>query len=76
MLVLSREQDQSIMLLLPDGQRITVLVTELKGSRVKLGFTCPNEVKVLRPEAASPDQWRKHPNGSELADRLRTGVRK
>ncbi len=75
MLALQRCIGQSLLLLLPSGEQIRIQYVRQKGSKIVVGIDAPKDVTVIRPEAASPDQWRKHPNGSELADRLRTGGR-
>lgn len=46
MLVLSRKKGESIVL----GGSITVTVLEVHGSRVRLGFTGPEEVAIHREE--------------------------
>jgi carbon storage regulator len=46
MLVLSRKEDQSIVI---DGQ-IKVTVVEIKGDKIRLGFEAPREVSVWREE--------------------------
>ena len=48
MLVLKRNEDERIILTLPDGSRITVLV--VSGGSVKLGIEAPPEVRILREE--------------------------
>jgi carbon storage regulator len=46
MLVLSRKRGEAIVV----GGQITVTVLEVKGERVKLGFTAPTEVPIHRSE--------------------------
>jgi carbon storage regulator len=46
MLVLSRKPGERVVI----GCDITVVVLEVKGGRVKLGFECPHEVPVYRQE--------------------------
>ena len=46
MLVLSRKQGERIVI----GGNITVTVIEVKGDRVKLGFSAPAEVPIHREE--------------------------
>ena len=46
MLVLSRKQEQSVMI----GQNVKITVLEIKGSHVRLGITAPNSIKVVREE--------------------------
>jgi carbon storage regulator len=46
MLVLSRKRGESILI----GNDITVTVLEVRGDRVKLGFTAPVDVPIHRTE--------------------------
>lgn len=46
MLVLSRKRGESVSI----GGGITVKVIEIRGTRVKLGFECPEDVRILRSE--------------------------
>jgi carbon storage regulator len=46
MLVLSRQRGQSIRI----GEDVTVTVTELRGDKVRLGVSAPDDVKVFRSE--------------------------
>jgi carbon storage regulator len=46
MLVLSRKPGEAIVI----GNGITVTVVEVKGERVRLGFTAPAEVPIHREE--------------------------
>jgi carbon storage regulator len=46
MLVLSRKRGEAIVI----GNRITLTVLEVRGDRVKLGFTGPAEVPIHREE--------------------------
>ncbi len=46
MLVLSRKLGEAIVI----GDGITVTVVEVKGERVRLGFTAPAEVPIHREE--------------------------
>lgn len=46
MLVLSRKKDESIII----GHEIEVVVLEIRGGRVKLGFNGPQEVPIHRKE--------------------------
>lgn len=50
MLVLRRRTGERILI----GNDISVMVLEVQGDRVKLGFQCPRQVRVLREEL----QWR------------------
>ena len=46
MLVLSRKQEQSVMI----GRNVKITVLEIKGSHVRLGITAPETIKVMREE--------------------------
>lgn len=46
MLVLSRNQGEKIVI----GNNIVVTVVDIRGDRVRLGFTGPNEVPIHREE--------------------------
>jgi len=46
LLVLSRKQEQSVMI----GQDVKITVLEIKGSHVRLGITAPETIKVMREE--------------------------
>ncbi len=51
MLVLSRKVGERVLI----GSNIEIMVVEARGDRIKLGFECPRDVRVLREEL----QW--HP---------------
>ncbi len=46
MLVLTREKDESIMI----GDNVEVTVVDIRGSKVRLGITAPNDLTVHRKE--------------------------
>ena len=48
MLVLSRKQNQSIVI----GDNITLQVLKVSGNTVRIGIQAPNDVKILRGELA------------------------
>jgi carbon storage regulator len=50
MLCLQRREDETVVLGLPDGREIRVMVTEIRGEKVKLGFEAPKDVTVHRQE--------------------------
>lgn len=54
MLVLSRKKDESIVLLVAGGIKITVLRAD--GGRVKLGIDAPKDVQILRSELHESNQ--------------------
>ncbi len=48
MLVLSRKQDERILI----GDSIEVKVLSVHGNHVRLGITCPENIRILRSEIA------------------------
>ena len=50
MLVLTRKENESIEITLPDGQQLTVMVTEVERGRARIGIEAPTEIKILRSE--------------------------
>jgi carbon storage regulator len=50
MLVLSRKPGEEIVI----GGNIRVMVVEVRGNKVRLGFTAPPEVPIRRDELGSP----------------------
>ena len=50
MLILTRKQDEKIIITTPDGLRITAMVIAIRGDKVRLGIDAPLEVAVHREE--------------------------
>ena len=50
MLVLSRKRDEQVTCVLPDGRELSVTVVDIRGDKVRLGFTAPADVAVNRHE--------------------------
>ena len=50
MLVLTRMQNEKIVITTPDGIRITVMVIAIRGDKVRLGIAAPKDVAVHREE--------------------------
>ena len=50
MLVLGRKKNQSLILTMPDGRRITVTVAQVRSGSCRLGITAPDDVAVMRDE--------------------------
>lgn len=50
MLVLTRKENESNEITLPDGQQLTVIVTEVERGRARIGIEAPRELKILRSE--------------------------
>ncbi|MEQ8667941.1 MAG: carbon storage regulator [Pirellulales bacterium] len=63
MLVLSRKPGEEVRI----GNNISVSVVEIRANRVKLAFTAPGEVAILRGELVVSDDA--FVDGSELAGR-------
>jgi carbon storage regulator len=53
MLVLSRNPDERIVLVLPDGRRVTVLYANIHGQQIRLGIEAPSDVRIYRGEIMS-----------------------
>jgi carbon storage regulator len=54
MLVLARKSGEGIVI----GDTITVDVLEVRGGRVRLGFTGPGEISIVRSEIRQPSASR------------------
>jgi len=51
MLVLTRRRDESIILTdLVSGERVTVIVRDIRGDKVRLGFDAPARIRIDRAE--------------------------
>jgi carbon storage regulator CsrA len=50
MLILSRRIGETLILKLPGGERIDVVLREVKGSRGRPGIDAPPEVRIAREE--------------------------
>lgn len=52
MLVLGRNIGEEVVVFLPDGRRLTVVVSglDIRTGRVKLGFIAPADVEIARRE--------------------------
>ena len=50
MLVLTRMQDEKIVITTPDEIRITVMVIAIRGDKVRLGIEAPKDVAIHREE--------------------------
>jgi carbon storage regulator len=74
MLVLSRKRQESVVVGSPDGGRILlrIMVIEIRGSRVKLGFEAEEEIPVHRSElweqSRSGDQSNRPHSGDVAAN--------
>lgn len=72
MLVLSRKVDESIMI----GDNIEVMVTSIRGGRVRLGFRAPPNTSIQRKErldGGGNDRLDKEPNGGGEGPDPRSG---
>ena len=50
MLVLSREVDEEIVLVLPDGREISVMVVDLQGDKARIGIQADRDIRIHRKE--------------------------
>lgn len=50
MLVLSRQKDETIVVILDDGREIEVTVVDIRGDKVRMGVTAPKSISVHREE--------------------------
>ena len=48
MLVLSRKRNEKVLI----GDNIAVVVVEIRGDKVRLGFAAPPEINIVRPDAS------------------------
>jgi len=55
MLVLSRQKDESIMI----GDSIKVIVTDIRGDKVRIGIVAPRKIPVHRKEVYDAIQRKK-----------------
>lgn len=53
-LTLSRKKDESIIYELPDGQRIEVKVSSIRGDKVRIASKAPEGVRIMRAELLEP----------------------
>ena len=51
MLVLSRATDSETFIKLEDGRVITIFVREIRPHSVKIGFSAPRSIQIVRAEA-------------------------
>ncbi len=54
MLVLTRKQNQRVVIVLPDDRTIELTVAELDSNKVKLGFEAAGDIKIWRKELYVP----------------------
>lgn len=50
MLVLSRKESESLILMLPDGREVKIAVVRIMGHKVRIGIDAPREMAVHRRE--------------------------
>jgi carbon storage regulator CsrA len=55
MLILGRRKDETIVLTTPAGERITIVVQDIRGALVRLGIDAPQRVTILRGELENND---------------------
>lgn len=64
MLVLSRERNETVVFVTPDGDEYVVTVAEIRGDRVRLGFDAPKDVLIHRGEVLERIKQGVHPSCS------------
>lgn len=52
MLVLSRKKNEAIMI----GNNIKIIVSDVRGDKVRIGIEAPPEIKILRHELLEKDE--------------------
>lgn len=50
-LILSRKQNETVVLTLEDGREIEVKVVMIRGNKIKLGFACDCGIGITRGES-------------------------
>ena len=50
MLVLTRKEDEAIILTMPSGKQIDIIVTEIKGNQVRISVDADDDVEIMREE--------------------------
>ena len=50
MLVITRKENEVVVLQLPNGDEIDIMVTKLCSGKVQLGFDLPDDVELVREE--------------------------
>ena len=54
MLVLSRRRDEAIVIRNRFGAEIRLIVVDVRGNKVRLGFEAPPEISIVREEVRKP----------------------
>ena len=67
MLVLSRQRDERIVILLPDGRMIEIIVVDIRGEKVRLGIDAPKDITVHRKEVYEAIKREKMAHGDHNA---------
>ena len=55
MLVLSRKEDEAIIIKLPNGDQIDVIVIRINGNQVKVGVDADERINIVREELLELD---------------------
>jgi carbon storage regulator len=64
MLVLSRQRDESIMI----GDKVVITIVDIRGDKVRLGITAPQEIPVHRQEVYDAIQRERRAAGATPPD--------
>jgi carbon storage regulator CsrA len=55
-LVLSRHNREKVFLDLPNGDRITIEIRDIRSNKVRISFDAPIDVRILREELDNPKE--------------------
>jgi carbon storage regulator len=69
MLVLSRQKDEVVVIILPDGRVIEITVVDIRGDKVRLGTNAPKDIAVHRKEVYERIQCEKREAAKAEEDR-------
>ena len=68
-LILSRRTNERLLLLLPNGERVEILVADITYDKVDIGVKAPRNIKILKMETHMKDLVRGH--GSSINNKPR-----
>jgi carbon storage regulator CsrA len=71
MLILSRRVGERVEI----GGGVTVVVTAVRGEQVQLGFECPRDIPIRRPEARTMSRPEAEPMRRPEAEKLEASAR-
>ena len=56
MLLINRKPQEVIFIKCPDGKIIEVMLTKINGNSAIIGFTAPDDYRIIREDAKNKDQ--------------------